>query len=50
MGCYRKGDGGTFGILDSSQMRSQIITFGSAFREGGKTLAKGNNAAYVTLM
>jgi len=30
-------------------MRSQIITFGSAFRECGKTLAKGNDAADVTL-
>lgn len=46
---YGKGDSDPFGIPDNPQMRSQIITFGSAFREGGKTLAKGNDAGGVTL-
>jgi len=46
---HGKGDGDTFGIPNNPQIRSQVITFGSAFWEGGKTLAKGNDAANVTL-
>lgn len=46
---YGKGDSNSSGIPDNPQIRSQLITFGSTFREDGKTLAKGNDVADVTL-